>query len=809
MSKNMRTTINYNPYEDDYKSLDQAPWEPLNQWPCRWISINTVPESPFLAAYKCEFTIDKDCTVRMHVSADERYHLFLDGKQIGSGSERGDQNNWFYETYDIPFTKGNHVIVALVWSMGDMAPWAQISVKHGFILSPEGKEYVSLFGTGTAQWLAKGVCGVTFTGSRGTGAGSRIKIDANQFPWGIENGEGDNWENTIAYDYGNNGFYLDIMRHSHIMTPAMLPQMLEKECKSGVVRYIDSPSSSNTEEIPVDMNKNISVEVDLWQGLISGSATTVPSHTSRRVLIDLENYFCIYPHITVSGGKDAVLRISFCESLYEQNPGGNFGSDVITKGNRSETDGKYFYGLGDEFLPDGEKKRTFSTLWWNAGRYIEIYIETKNEELVIDDLTLTETRYPLQCESSFSSSSPVLESIIPMCFRSLQECSHETYMDCPFYEQLMYVGDTRLQALVTYVSAKDSTLPKKAVRMFETSRMNHSQMVNCSYPADSGKIIPSFCLWWVAMVYDYALWRGDKEFISSMMAGVRDTVDMFLSDRDGNGLIKTPHGWNYLDANEKWQYGVPTDNGLGVTAFLNVQMSLILEMVSHLELFVGEDLMSKRALLKKAELDKAIIKMFWDDDNKLFADDIKKTSFSQHVQSLALLNKGLSEGKEQMLLDSLLHRDDIVKTNVFFTHYVFEAFSHLGHADYIMDKLTPWLDLLDNGFATTPEHFSPSTRSDCHAWGAHPIYHYFTGILGIRPESMGFETVKIEPSLGTLSEAHGKMVHPLGMIEAEYTKSENVLNAVITLPDGLNGTFIYNGKEFPLSSGEHNISVEI
>ncbi len=57
-----------------------------------------VQKSPLLSQLiGKKFTFDRTQTIRVHVTADERYELFLDGKRIGRGSERGDRNNWFYE----------------------------------------------------------------------------------------------------------------------------------------------------------------------------------------------------------------------------------------------------------------------------------------------------------------------------------------------------------------------------------------------------------------------------------------------------------------------------------------------------------------------------------------------------------------------------------------------------------------------------------------------------------------------------------------------------------------------------------------
>ncbi|MGK4456111.1 hypothetical protein, partial [Klebsiella pneumoniae] len=71
--------------------------------------------------------------------------------------------------------------------------------------------------------------------------------------------------------------------------------------------------------------------------------------------------------------------------------------------------------------------------------------------------------------ATFRSDDDRIANLMPLMDRVLQMCAHETYFDCPFYEQLMYIGDTRLETLATYVSTDDDRLPRKALRMFAAS----------------------------------------------------------------------------------------------------------------------------------------------------------------------------------------------------------------------------------------------------------------------------------------------------------------------------------------------------
>src|SRR5690606_1350071 len=99
---------------------------------------------------------------------------------------------------------------------------------------------------------------------------------------------------------------------------------------------------------------------------------------------DLDNYYTAYPELTISGGKDAFIRIHWAEALFEHlDPRGTGWSP---KGNRDVIEGKTFAGIGDEFISDGQPGRTYSTLWWESGRYLEVRVVTKDQPLRIDAL---------------------------------------------------------------------------------------------------------------------------------------------------------------------------------------------------------------------------------------------------------------------------------------------------------------------------------------------------------------------------------------------------------------------------------------
>jgi len=124
----------------------------------------------------------------------------------------------------------------------------------------------------------------------------------------------------------------------------------------------------------------------------------------------------------------------------------------------------------------------------------------------------------------------------------------------------------------------------------------------------------------------------------------------------------------------------------------------------------------------------------------------------------------------------------------------------------IIAALQPWFEMVDLGLKTTSEESEP-TRSDCHAWSSHPLYYFFASVLGIRPSSFGFETVRIAPQLGSLEWARGSLVHPRGLVEVDFKVTGPEIQATIRLPDGVNGELVYAGQTFVLQPGLQSLNM--
>ncbi len=730
----------------------------------------------------------------VHVSADERYELFLDGKRISRGPHRGDLNHWSYSSYCIKLEPGRHEFTALVWAFYAKreewssqwpSPVAQISWRGGFVFKAEGEAYDKQLTSGKASWSvarAGGWKALPLTTPGVFGVGSPFEWTGGAEPSEAECAAAAVRGPVVNCDYGEPVF-------GWKLEPSPLPDMLDRELRLGVP--VAAGQGSPDESFRFDKASMSSPRREAWARTLKGeSPISIPAGTEEYVLIDLGDYYTAYPLLELSGGKGASVAWSWTESLFDS-------ADPYRKGNRDVVEGKFFTGLEDVFRSDG-RERLMSVPWWRAGRYCLIRVKTGMEPLGIRRIALEETGYPISMGAKLSAPAPDIDAISKICVKAIRACSHETFMDCPYYEQLMYVGDTRLEMLTSHVMSADDRLVRRCVELFDFSRVNFG-FVNERFPAARPQHSPTFSMIWAIMLHDFVLWRNaGGSWLTERMAALRSMLEQFNPYLNGDGLLEKLPGWPFMDWALEWKIGVPHGGYGGVSSSINLLYALALQRSAELEDLAKEPLLAKRLREKSARVIDAVLKLFWCEKRKMIADDAEKSIFSEQAQALAILSGAVKGQKADALLKSLLKAEDLVKASSYFSFYLFEAFTSLGQASLIQPRIDMWREMLKLGFKTTPEELRPWSRSDCHAWSAQILFHLYASIAGIRPSSPGFKTVRIEPQLGSWPEISASMPHAGGgLIELEIAKGE----ARVKLPEGLSGVFVWKGVERPLASG--------
>lgn len=781
----------------------------------RWIRHPTHTTPPAFIAYRLDVEMPQAATVRLRITADQRYILHVDGVETAHGPERGDRMHWFADRVDLALSKGRHRIVALTWFLSldfGHAPRAQIGLRPEFLVEADDAHHAA-FATGLAPWTCAAVPGLAIDPDQVDGAaflaGALFVVDGGSFPAGLAEGEGLEWGAVAVGDTprslpANAGWGSDDARR---VLPAALPRRLFRQRGNGVLRHLDAPPGAATRDVPVERARHLATEERRWTAwLREGKPLEFPPNQRRRALLDLEDYVCAYARLDVHGGPGGMVRLAWAESLFEQ-----FGYDGV-KGDRSVIDGKRFLGRHDVLHVTGRGLQRLHPPWWNCGRYIEVYVDSGPGGLTLGPLALRETRLPLEREDSLRLPLEDWPALERLQYRTLQMCAHETYMDCPYYEQLCYAGDTRLQLLVTYTTQRDASLPAKTLRLFSSS-LQSDGLTASAYPASGRQIIPQFSLFWVAMLHDHLLWRGDAALIRELLPNARRVLDTFLERVDPAGGVRWPHGWNWVDWSQAWRHpgrtgpdsGNITHDASGLNAINTFQLVYVAGLLAAIERAVGDASLAERLEAIRRRIHAAAVPAFWDEARGLFADTPSRSSYSQHAQAYAILGGLLEPAQALRVADGLDADATLAPATVYFLHYVFEAQAAVGRTDRILRGLDLWRTLLRRGFVTSIERPDPS-RSDCHAWGAHPIYHMHASLLGVRPASPAFGTVRVAPQPGGLSELAGILPHPSGgVIETDLRFDGETCRGTVHLPAGVPGTFVWAGTEQDLHPGANRI----
>jgi alpha-L-rhamnosidase len=530
--------------------------------------------------------------------------------------------------------------------------------------------------------------------------------------------------------------------------------------------------------------------------LEGGKPFTIPANSTVSLLFDQQANSVAYPEMTVSGGMGAQVKLTYAEALFAKDR---------SKGNRNEIEGKEMIGNFDVFLPDGGKDRTFRPLWFRTWRYLQLDITTGAEPLVFEGLKGMTTGYPFEQKASFSSSDPSLQKIWDIGWRTALNCAGENYFDCPYYEQLQYEGDTRIQSLISLYVAGDDRLMRKAILDFYHSRVPEG-LTQGRYPSNRLQVIPPFSLYWVSMIHDHWMHRQDDAFLSQFLVGITGVLDWFERRVDhGRNMLGPLTWWNFADWNLAFENGVPDGSTDGNSSVITLQYVYTLRQAAELFEHFGKKDEAAHYLMLANELAKGTYKQCFDPARGLMANTPEKKAYSQHASIMGVLSGSIPAQDRRSVMNKVLEDASLSQATFYYRFYLTRALKYAGMADLYYAQLKPWRGMIDNGLTTFAEQPDP-TRSDCHAWSSSPNYDFLATICGINPSSPGFRTVRIEPALGELSEVKGSMPHPEGTISVHLIQKGSAgVEAEISLPEKVTGEFVWKGKSSVLHPGYQKI----
>ncbi|QPH38710.1 alpha-L-rhamnosidase-related protein [Pedobacter endophyticus] len=764
--------------------------DPLNpklmreSWPARWISFPEEGDNPNgLYHFRKEISMKSiPRQLWIHVSADSRYRLYINGKWISHGPAAGELRHWQFETINIaPFLNpGKNVIAAEVWNFGTQRPMAHHSYKTGLIIQEDAQD--NLYGfTSDTSWKVCKNSGYSIMPkwSRGTDIGAAEMVDFEKYPSGWNSAEPDHelrWEKARQGERGETKWSV-FNRPGRLLVPREIPAM-----RMEPIRFSSVRKSSGVEVSENHLQKKKTLRI--------------PANTNVEWIIDQKELTNAYPVLEITSGKGSLINIGYAEALYDSSN---------KKGNRNDIEGKMFRGFQDGLKASG-KAEAYMPLWFRTFRYIKLTIQTADQPLEISDFHAIKTEYPFDYNAKFKSEDKFLDSLLEVGWRTAKLCAVETYMDCPYYERLQYVGDTRIQGLVSLYNSGDDRLLRQAIKQFDQSRMSEGLTLS-RFPTNYDQQIPPFSLWWIGMVNDYWMYRGDKKFVGGMMPGVRQVLSFFEQYQLEDGSLGAMPYWNFTDwSNHKgWVFGVPPNGQKGNSSLLDFQFLWALQIASGLESSLGRPELSQKYLNQAAKLSLTIKNKYWVASRGLFADEDTKGLFSQHANVLAILTHVVEGNQAKDLMEKILADDSIAQTTIYFRYYQMLALKEVGLADRYLDQLGVWKAHLNSGLTTWAEiSDTQTTRSDCHAWGASPNIELYRIVLGIESDAPGFSRVRINPALGKLKHAEGSIPHPNGDLTVSYRKVGQRWNITVRLPEKVSGTFIWQGKTFELKPGQLN-----
>ncbi len=736
------------------------------------------------AYYRCDLTLPEKASLSIDISANSRYRLWINDRPVLSGPCKGDKERHFFETVDVSeyLVPGKNVFAAAVLYCEAESVIYQEDERAGIygVRTPSGGHRLAVEGDCLDS---EG----RYAGSVTTGkADWRVYLDGSFY---LKSQEVTKYLGAVCYDvdfgkmpvhWKEESFRADAWEQAVCLEPVMHDASDIFMIKVGLVKRFPV----RERPIPLLYEERGSFVKEMTSTAYPGYGllehpVLVPSGARAQLILDAGKVTNAYPRFRFEGGKNATVRITYFEKFISEK--GVIPRDDIENGTAE--------GLTDHLILDGSEV-SFEPFWFRTFRFVKIDVQSEGEDTLLYAPEFLRTGYPLKIETTIHSPEKWVEDVWQMCVHTLKNCMMETYMDCPYYEQLQFVMDTRLQALFNYAVSTDVRLAEKALEDFHYS-MTGDGLTQGKYPSAYKQMISTFSLYYIFMLQEYYWQTGNLKTIRPYFPDIDRILDHFDRCIGAEGLVEHVPYWNFVDWHEKWAdtAGAPAAAASGPSTIVNFMYAYALKCGADLSAARGRTGIAEEYLERQKEILQALDRLTFSEERNMYREGPAFEQYSQHAQAWAVLNGVRDEDTRKAIMKAALTEPDVLEVSFSTSYEWFRALEQCGMYAETRKDMEKWAALVEMGCTACPETPGVS-RSDCHAWSALPMYEMVRVMAGISPAEPGWEKVRVCPAPTYVQDLSGQIVTPKGIISFCYRQTKDGWDYQIDLPDLLKGRVV-------------------
>ncbi len=696
----------------------------------------------------------------LHIFADSRYILWINGRYVERGPCRFDPKGPEYDTLDIQphLHLGANAIAVLVHHFhdgSDRTDWASL---NGRIMRHVPGLCALLELKGSAGQTKRMCTDATWRASAATRflpgpldrwencwASLPDRIDARRDTgdWTLVQFDDSGWETAAPVD-GNlwgplQARAIPLLRETEI-GPLLLVQ--------------DSGKKPLAETLPVELNSGDSLVIDAGQ------------------------FVQAYSDLQFEAESGAILELEYAPHYFDtgRRPSGSYGrvNQYIARSGRQN------YLSGDTF----------------GFKYL--VIRAKSGPIRLQQVRIVQRIYPFDTVGSFQCSDPLLERLWSISVHTVCVCSEDAYVDCATRERTEWMADGYAVAYRTTRVAlagpetdgqrvySDPRLLRNLLRHIAQSQQPDSRL-KAHHPSNRWDIhgyIEDYACLWVHALREYYDHTGDAGLVREVWPALTGQLQWFLDRRTANGLV---------EAREFLYVGNPLVYKVCEGATLNAFVYGALRDAAFLARMLGQDTQYEWFMAAAVQLTQAVNLHLWDQSSGAYLGSIldgKATPATAHA-TMSCLHFGLvppqrCEPARRWLLANCEKENISPYAYQLLLEEIYRADTDQADREVLDLVRKRWGPMAQGETGTVWEAFGPS--ENCHEAGAVPAYFLSAYVLGVRlDEPVTDKRLIIEPHLGNLPHAAGVVVTEHGPVPVSWTRAATGVSLDFTfeVPTGI------------------------